>query len=77
MHTAEQYRAKAIEYSKLARIANGPNEVNEYHRLEQSFAELAHNAQWTADNHDKIVRATEYAAAPDTPALPMPGISQQ
>jgi hypothetical protein len=47
--TAEQYRAKAIEYSKLMRIANGPNEVREFPRLERSFAELANNAQWLTD----------------------------
>jgi signal recognition particle GTPase len=59
MFTAEQYRAKAIEYSKLMRIANGPNEVREFQRLERSFAELANNAQWVTDNHDKIMHATE------------------
>ena len=32
MFTAEQYRAKATEYSKLAATANGPNELREFHR---------------------------------------------
>ena len=59
MFTAEQYRAKAIEYSKLLGIANGPNEMREFERLERSFAELADNAQWLDDNHDKTVRAIE------------------
>jgi len=45
MSTAEQYRAKAIEYSRLGRIANGPDELREFDRLERSFAELADNAQ--------------------------------
>jgi hypothetical protein len=49
MFTAEQYRAKAIEYSKLVRTANGPNEVREFQRLERSFSELADNAQWMTD----------------------------
>jgi hypothetical protein len=57
MFTADQYRAKAVEYSKLARIANGPNEMREYQRLERDFTELAGNAQWMIDNHDKIVPA--------------------
>lgn len=57
MFTAEQYRAKAIEYSKLLRIANGVTEVGEYQRLERSFTELADNAQWMADNHDKTAHA--------------------
>jgi hypothetical protein len=45
MLTAEQYRAKAIEYSKLARTADGPDELREFERLEGSFAELADNAK--------------------------------
>jgi hypothetical protein len=66
MFTAEQYRAKAIEYSKLVGMANGPNEVHEFQRLERSFIELADNAQWITDNHDKIVHAVEDATAPAT-----------
>jgi hypothetical protein len=57
MFTADQYRAKAIEYSKLLRTANGPNEVREYQGLERSFTELANNAQWIIDNHDKSLHA--------------------
>ncbi len=59
MFTAEQYRNKAIEYSKLLGIANSPNKVREFQRLERSFAELADNAQWVADNRDKMVHARE------------------
>jgi hypothetical protein len=40
MFTSEQYRAKASEYAKLAGIANGPNEVREFQRLERSFTQL-------------------------------------
>jgi hypothetical protein len=35
------------------KTANGPNEVREYQSLERSFAELADNAQWVANNYDK------------------------
>ena len=59
MFTAEQYRNKAIEYSKLLGIANSPNKVREFQRLERSFAELADNAQWVTDNRDKMVHARE------------------
>ena len=55
MFTAQQYRAKAIEYSNLVKIANGPNELREYQQLERSFTELADNAQWMTDNQDKIL----------------------
>jgi hypothetical protein len=51
MFTAEQYRAKAAEYSNLVRMANSPNEVSEFQRLERSYATLADNAQWAIDNY--------------------------
>jgi hypothetical protein len=70
MFTAEQYRAKAIEYSKLLRIANGPIEARECQRLERSFIELADNAQWAADNYDKTVHARGRGAAVDTDQTP-------
>jgi hypothetical protein len=62
MFTADQYRAKAIEYSKLLRMANGPDQVREFHRLERSFTELADNAQWVTDNHDKVMPPAQSAA---------------
>jgi hypothetical protein len=64
MFTAQQYRAKAIEYSYLVKIATGPNELREYQQLERRFTELADNAQWVADNHSK----TEHTIASFAPA---------
>ena len=63
MFTAEQYRNRAIEYSKLVEIASGPNEVREFQRLERSFAELADNAQWVTDNRNKMVHVAERGGA--------------
>jgi hypothetical protein len=77
MFTAEQYRVQASEYAKLVGIANGPNEVQEFQRLERSFTELADNAQWVTDNRGKMVQAAEHPAAPLTPDAPAQGISQQ
>ena len=77
MFTVEQYRARAIEYSQLLKIANDPNEVHEYQRLQRSFTELADNAQWAADNHDKTVHATKRASAWVTPAPSAQGVAQQ
>ena len=77
MFNAEQYRAQASEYAKLVAIANGPNEAQELQRLERSFTELADNAQWVSEHSDKVVHATEHAAAPLTPDAPAQGISQQ
>jgi hypothetical protein len=59
MFTPSQYREKAVEYGKLVKIANGPDERREFRALEQSFTVLADNAQWLADNHYKTVRRTE------------------
>ena len=59
MFTAEQYRARAVEYSQLVKIANSPAEVREFKRLEHTFTELADNAQWTVDNYDKILACHE------------------
>ena len=59
MFTPSQYREKAVEYGKLMSTANGPSERREFQALEQSFTVLADNAQWVADNHDKIVRRVE------------------
>jgi hypothetical protein len=56
MFTPEQYRAKAAEYTELARQENTPNEVREFQTHEQSFTILAKNEQWLADNQDKLAR---------------------
>jgi hypothetical protein len=77
MFTAKQYRDQASECAKLVGIANSPNEVQEFQRLERSFTELADNAQWVTDNHGKTVHAVEHATAPFTPAAPAQSLSQQ
>ena len=58
MYTAEQYRARALEYSQLVKIAKSPTEVSEFRRLERTFTELADNAQWAADNYEKTLHTT-------------------
>jgi hypothetical protein len=59
MFTSEQYRAKAAEYIELAKTAKTPDEVREFQKLEQSFTELADNAQWVTDHHDQTLHAAE------------------
>jgi hypothetical protein len=54
MFTAEQYRAKAGEYSELLKVASLPPEDHEFRRLERSYLMLAENEEWMADNRDKI-----------------------
>ena len=61
MSTSGQYRAKAAEYTELAKTASSPDEVGEFHRLEQSFTELADNEQWVTDHHDQTLHAADGA----------------
>ena len=67
MFTVKQYRAKAMEYSNLVRIATKPDEQSEFQKLARSYAELADNAQWAIDNYDKTLhgarRRDEQSAA--------------
>ncbi len=55
MFTAEQYRAKAAEYTELLKAASLPAEGDEFRRLERSYLVLAENEEWMADNRDKII----------------------
>ena len=60
MFTAEQYRAKAGEYSELLKVGSLPAEDHEFRRLERSYLMLAENEEWMADNRDKItIRAAD------------------
>ena len=77
MFTPEQYRAKAAEYAKLGKTANRPDEVREFRKLEQSFTELADNAQWVTENRNKIVQSTAHTTATLVPDPAAQSISQQ
>ena len=57
MSTPDQYRAKATQFTELAKAGSAPEEVCEFQKLERSFTALADNEQWLADNHDKAVHA--------------------
>jgi hypothetical protein len=57
MFTPDQYRAKAAQFTELAKAGSAPEEVREFQKLERSFTALADNEQWLADNHDKAVHA--------------------
>ena len=60
MFTPEQYRAKAAEYNELLKTATAPKKVSEFRQLQRSFAALADNEQWLADNHHNTVHAPEH-----------------
>ncbi|MCE3257742.1 MAG: hypothetical protein K0Q64_1825 [Nitrobacter vulgaris] len=69
MLTAEQYRAKEVEYGELAKTSAGPDERREFQKLKDSYAVLAENEQWVEDNHNKTVHASEGVSGGETPAL--------
>ena len=55
MFSPEQYRAKADQYTELAKTAASGDERDEFQKLQRSFSVMADNEQWLADNHDQTV----------------------
>jgi len=55
MFTAQQYRAKAVEYDGFLLAAQSPAEIAEYRDLRQSYATHADNLEWLAANAGKTV----------------------
>ena len=53
MCIVKQYRVKAAEFTELLKTASSPAEIREFRNLEQSYATLAENDKWLADNLDK------------------------
>jgi rubrerythrin len=56
MFTPKQYRAKADQYTELAKTAASSGEREEYQNMQRSFSVMADNEQWLADNHAQTVR---------------------
>ena len=69
MFTPQQYRAKAAEYTDLAKATHRPAEVLEFEALARSFTTLADNEQWLSDNHDHTVHAGQAEGAVDAGAV--------
>jgi hypothetical protein len=63
MFVPELYRAKAAEYSELAKMADSPDDTRELKRRETSFTVLADNEQWLADHYDQTVHTMEVGGA--------------
>lgn len=65
MFTADQFRAKAAQYT--AQIGNTAvqSEIRDLKRLEQSFLSLAQNEDWLANNLSKIIRSQDVRAVED------------
>ena len=57
MFTAKQFRAKAAESAESLKHTDVPSEIRELQRSRESFAALAANEDWLADNFDKIIRS--------------------
>ena len=63
MFAPERYRAKAAEYTALAKATEAPAEVREFEKRERAMTALADNEQWLADNHDKTVHGPQQKKA--------------
>jgi hypothetical protein len=59
MSTAEQYRAKAAEYTGALDNLRSPGEAREYRRLEQTYIVLADNEEWLVRNADKVASSSK------------------
>lgn len=69
MFTSRQYRAKAAEYGDLAKSSTGSKERADLQKLEHSFATLADNEQWLADNYESTVSSAKHDRSNGTTTL--------
>ena len=65
MFTADQFRAKAAEYTAQIDNTAIQTEIRDLKRLEQSYLSLAKNEDWLANNLNKIIRSQDVQAAED------------
>ena len=65
MPMAKQFRAKAAEYTELAKQGNTPDQVREFQAHERSLTMLADNKQWLADNDDKLADNLDEVHVPE------------
>ena len=60
MFTAQQYRAKAAEFSAfLTNTERSPKETTEFRDLEQTYTTLAENEEWMTVHIDKTIQRRE------------------
>jgi hypothetical protein len=55
MPSAQDYRAKAAEFTRLAREAIFVSDIKEFLRRALSFTALAENEEWVEANRDKLI----------------------
>jgi hypothetical protein len=55
MPNAQDYRAKAAEFTRLAKEAIFVSDITEFHRRALSFTALAENEEWVEANRDKLI----------------------
>ena len=77
MFTPKQYRARAAEYSDLAKAMYSPAEAREFEALGRSFSTLADNEQWLADNYAQTVHADKADGADDAGAIAHEALAQE
>jgi hypothetical protein len=63
MSTPDHYRAKALEYARLAKSCGNPDEMRGYRLRAASLTTLADNVQWLAEHRDKTLHAPLHGGA--------------
>jgi hypothetical protein len=64
MFEHRNYREKASEFRQKADMSRSPAEEQEHRQSEKTFATLAANEQWLAENYHKTVHAPEQQRSP-------------
>jgi hypothetical protein len=64
MFTAEQFNAKAAEYTRLLDGPRSPSEAKEFRNLEQSCAIMAGKGEWLVRDTYEVRSAFEYDIVP-------------
>lgn len=58
MFNPKFYRDRAASYAERTKTASTPNEIYDCEQKQKSFAVLADNEQWLADNHQSTIHAS-------------------
>jgi hypothetical protein len=55
MSNAQDYRAKAAEFARLAGKATSLKDIREFRHRAQALRSLAENEEWVVANRDKLI----------------------
>jgi hypothetical protein len=71
MFTAKQFRTKVAESTESAKNTDVPSEIQRFKQSMKSFAQLAQNEDWLADNFDKMIRSQDVRSEGESTGKPL------